>query len=178
MLGPGDPRWRVRVERWVVRAPVKGIKTISMDFLTSQWLRHHASTTRGMDSSPSPRTHAQCSQKRKKKRSVPWLAGVCENPRQGAGGPTGASTPTPIPCFCPHERLLGSMGQWNSELQGCLGELGIPSPHHPVSTGKYSRAVKPMLTSIAGPSSALHRGARDCFLPSCWTRGFPTWPPP
>lgn len=26
VLGPGDPRWGVRVERWVVRAPVKGTK--------------------------------------------------------------------------------------------------------------------------------------------------------
>lgn len=26
VLGPGDPRWGVLVERWVVRAPVKGIK--------------------------------------------------------------------------------------------------------------------------------------------------------
>lgn len=102
--------------------------------------------------------------KKNEKKKCP-LAGwhPCENPRQGARGLTGASTPTPIPCFCPHERLLGSMGQWNSELQGCLGELRgslLPSPPclHREVPGELLSPQK--LTSIAGPSSALHRGAR------------------
>ena len=62
--------------------------------------------------------------------------------------------------------MSGCWGPWdsgNNELQGCLGELRgslLPSPLylHREVPGELLSPQK--LTGVAGPGSALHRGAR------------------
>lgn len=122
-----------------------------------------------MDSSPSQTTHVQCSQKRKKKRSVPWLAGVLVRTRgREPEAPLAHPTAAPSHASVPMSDCWGPWDSGNSELQGCLGELRgsfLPSPLylHREVPGELLSPQK--LTSVAGPGSALHHGAHS-LLPA------------